>query len=244
MANKTYIEHNNKQYHIKELTTEMWSDIMKYKNILDEVDMYVKTISIMTGLSSDEIKESDADEINKVGEELYKYLNQESKEVYYNITHNEVEYTLVDLDNISFGQFVDIDTFLGKEESYRVANLNEVAAYLYTEKDTKYGQTNFKKKIESFKTLPFKYVEGAIFFLWSTERLLQGLSQLYSTNKLKWEMMRLKVALANFGDTIFGLANSQTTILGKLILLLLSPLFFVLTICLTLWTYIKSKIKR
>ena len=33
MSNKTYIEYNNKKYPIKELTIEMWANIMKYKNI-------------------------------------------------------------------------------------------------------------------------------------------------------------------------------------------------------------------
>jgi hypothetical protein len=241
---ENYIEYNSKKYEIKELTISMWSNIMKYKNILDDIDMYVKMISEMTGLSSEEIRNSNATSIVNTGQLLYKFLNKESKEIHYNINFEGIDYTLVDFNNISFGQFVDIDTFISKDESYRISNLNELAAYLYTEKGKNYGDKNFKKNIEIFKELPLKYVEGAVFFLSTLERELQNLSQIYSKNKLMWQMIRLKVASLNFGDTIYGLVNSQKTKFGKLILLLLSPLWLVLITFLTLWIYAQNKIKQ
>lgn len=239
-----YIEYNNQKYEIKELTIEMWSGIMNYKNILDETEMYIKMIAEMTGLNPEDIRNSDAKGIMETGEILYDYLNRETKEIFHVISHKNIEYTLVDFKKISFGQFVDIDNFMSKDESYRIANLNELAAYLYTEKGTKYGATDFEEKIDEFKSLPLKYIDSAVFFLWILERELQNLLVVYSSNKLLWEMMKLKVASVNFGNTIFGLANSQKTKFGKLILLLLSPLWFVLTILLTLWIYGWSKINK
>lgn len=241
---QNYIEYNNKRYDIKELTIEMWSGIMKYKNILNEVEMYIKMIAEMTGLKPEEVRDTDAKSIMETGELLHQYINQETRDIHYLISHKDTQYTLVDFKKISFGQFVDIDTFMNKDESYRIANLNELATYLYTEKGTKYGDTDFSSKIEDFKSLPLKYVDSAVFFLWTLERELQNLSVVYSQNKLMWEMMRLKVASVNFGDTIYGLVNSQKTKFGKLILLLLSPLWFVLITSLTLWTYVQSKIKK
>lgn len=241
---QTFIEYNNKKYEMKTLTIEMWGNIMKYKNILDEVDMYVRMISEMTGLTADQIKENDAKSIVKTGMELYKHLNQESKEVYYTMTFKGVEYELCDFSNMTFGQFVDIDTFIAKDEAYKVANLNELAAYLYTEKGKKYGQSNFKKNIENFKELPIKYIEGAVFFLWTLERGLLSLSRVYSGNKWIWRIIKIRIILANFGDTIYGFLNSRKTKFGKLIVLLVSPLFFVSTIFRTFLTYIRNKIKR
>lgn len=241
---QTFIEYNNKKYEMKTLTIEMWGNIMKYQGILDDVEMYVKMISEMTGLSPKEVNDANAEDIIIAGQQLHKFINQESKEIYPEIRHKGIEYTMVDVHKISFGQFVDIDTFMSKDEAYKAANLNELAAYLFTEKGKKYGEVDFRKTIDNFKDLPVKYVEGAVFFLWTLEKALQNLSQVYSKNKLTWEIIKLKVASHNFGVTISGLANSQKTKFGKLMLLLLSPLFFVLIIFLTLWISVVNKIKK
>jgi hypothetical protein len=240
----TYIEYNNKKYPIKELTIEIWANIMKYKNILDEVDLYVKMIADMTGLSTDEIRQSDANSIIETGTLLYNYINQESKDIKYNLEHNGIQYELCDFSRMSFGQFIDIDTFMGKDEAYKIANLNELASYLYTEKNKKYGDADFKKKIEDFKTLKVRDVEAAVFFLWTLEKALHPLTQVYSKSKWNWVMVKTIIIFLNFGVTMSGFLNSRRTKFGKLIVLLLSPLFFVSTICHTFLTYIRNKIKR
>jgi hypothetical protein len=131
-----------------------------------------------------------------------------------------------------------------KDESYKIANLNELAAYLFTEKGKKYGEADFKKNIEKFKQLPMKYIEGAVFFLWTLEKGLSGLSQLYSENKWLTRGLKVIIVLRNFGDTISGFLNSRKTKFGKLTVLLVSPLFFVSIIFRTLLTYIRRKKKR
>jgi hypothetical protein len=241
---KTFVQHNGKKYPIKELTIETWGNIMKYKNILDEMDLYIKTISEMTGLTPEEIKESEAEDILETGEQLYRYITRESKEVVYNFIHDGVNYELCDFSKMSFGQFVDIDTYMSKDEAYRISNLNELASYLFTEKGTRYGVADFREKTESFKTLPFKIIEGAVFFLWTLEKGLHGLFLVYSESKWLWRVMKIKIIFLNFGATISGLLNSLKTRFGKLIVLLLSPLFFASITFRSLLTYIRNKIKR
>jgi hypothetical protein len=240
----TYIEYDSKKFELQELTIEKWQNIMKFKDIYDEVDMYIMMISEMTGLEPEQVRDGDAKSLIESGKALYGYINQQSKEIYYDIKYKDVEYELCDFSNMTFGQFVDIDTFVMKDESYKVANLNELAAYLYTEKGKKYGETNFKKNIENFKQLPFKYIEGAIFFLWILERGLQGLSEVYSKNKWMWRMAKILIIFQSFGDTMSGFLNSRRTKFGKLIVLLVSPLFFVSTICRICLTYIMRRKKR
>jgi hypothetical protein len=240
----TYIEYDSKKFELQELTIEKWQNIMKFKDIYDEVDMYIMMISEMTGLEPEQVRDGDAQAIVSCGELLHSYINQESKQVFHTMKHKGVEYELVDFSNITFGQFVDIDSFVMKDESYKVANLNELAAYLYTEKGKKYGETNFKKNIENFKQLPLKYIEGAVFFLWTLEKGLFGLSELYSKNKWMWRGIKIVIISRNFGDTISGLLNSQRTKFGKLMVLLVSPLFFVSTICRILVTYVRKKRKQ
>ena len=240
----TYIEYDKKKYELKELTIEKWQNIMKFKDILDETDVYIRMIAEMTGLTPEQVKDGDAQSIMVCGKMLESYIGQETKKVYGNITFEGIEYELVDFGNITFGQFVDIDTFIMKDESYKIANLNELAAYLYTEKGKKYGEADFKKNIEKFKQLPMKYIEGAVFFLWTLERGLSGLSQLYSENKWLTRVLKVIIVFQNFGVTISGFLNSRRTKFGKLIVLLVSPLFFVSIIFRTLLTYIRRRKKR
>jgi hypothetical protein len=198
-------------------------------------------ISKVTGLKESIILESDAATIRRVGSELYKFINQEQKELYKNIEHKGIKYTLVDVNKISFGQFVDIDTFLNKDEGYRIANLNELAAYLYIEEGTKYSESDFKKRIDQFSDLPIKYLESSVFFLLNSGRALQTLSDLYSKSPVMWQMMRLRIVLSGFGSGMQQLVSLQKTKFGKLIMLLTSPLWLPLIIFLSLWISIRKK---
>ena len=239
-----YIEYKNKKYEVKEPTIANWSNVMNLKDLLDEQDLYIKMIEEITGLSKEEIMEIPASQVYNVGDTLFQYINQTQKQLHQQIEFKGITYNVIDIHNISFGQFVDIDTFLSKDEAYRIANLSELAAYIYTETGTKYGDKPFGPKIELFKELPMKYVEGSLFFLLSSGKALRQLTTLYSKSRLMWEMMRLRIALVRFGDGIKHLVSSQTTWFGKLILFLISPLLLVSTICLTLWTLISKKKKR
>ena len=236
-----YIDYNGKKYEVKEPTISMWVEIMKLKDILDEQEMFVRMISKVTGLKESIILESDAATIRRVGSELYKFINQEQKELHRNIEHKGIKYTLVDVNKISFGQFVDIDTFLNKDEGYRIANLNELAAYLYIEEGTKYSESDFKKRIDQFSDLPIKYLESSVFFLLNSGRALQTLSDLYSKSPVMWQMMRLRIVLSGFGSGMQRLVSLQKTKFGKLIMLLTSPLWLPLIIFLSLWISIRKK---
>ena len=77
----TYIEHKGVKYPINEPTIDVWKNVMVFKDIFDEQEMHIKMISEVTGLSMNEVKESEASEIRKVGDQLWRYLNQESKEL-------------------------------------------------------------------------------------------------------------------------------------------------------------------
>jgi hypothetical protein len=241
---ETHIEYKGKKYEVKEPTINTWKNIMIFKDLLDEEEMYVKMIAEVTGLSVDEIKDTDALQIRKVGNTLWRYLNQESKDLHKTIQHKGITYQLVDVNKISFGQFVDIDTFLKKDEAYKIGNLHELAAYLYCESGTTYGQSDFTTKMEAFKDLPVKYVEAPIFFLLSLHEGLRQIITLYSKNPVLFWMMRLKLAFMSFMGGIQQFLFSPKTKSGKLTMLLTSPLWLVLTILLTLWTSIMKKKKK
>jgi len=238
-----YIEYKKKKYEIEEPTIEEWSEIMSLKNMLTEQELFVRMISKVLNISQEDVMNEDAMVINKVGIGLFSVFNKSSKELKSKIELNGVTYKFVDVNKISFGQFVDIDTFLKKDENYRISNLNELAAYLYCEEGIEYGQSDFQQRIEAMKQLPISTMEGSVFFLTNLGRVSYQLMNFYSTQPLKYQMMRLQVALMSFGGGIKRLVPWPKTGFGKLIGLLLSPLLLVLIICLTLWTTTKNKIK-
>ena len=242
--NGMYIEHNGKRHKVKEMTIQAWSEIMKNKDLLDDTDMFLKTIELLTDIPRAELLEADATEIYIAGEKIMGQLAQERRNVFQQITHNNIEYDFLDINEIPFGQFIDIDTFLCKTETYKLANLNELAAYLYIEKGTKYGEKPHHKRKEQFADLPMKYLEGAVFFLMSSARISALLTKIYSQSQSLKLMAKARIILALTGDGIQRSVASVRTRFGYLTSLLAYLPISVSIISLTLWTLIRNKKKN
>lgn len=234
------VEFNGKTYEIGEPTISQWSQVMRFKDIYSEQNLYIKMIEVITGLSKETILSADALVIKNIGNKIFNEFNRENKTFTKELTLNNIKYKFVDLDKISFGQFVDIDTFLNRNEKYRIENLNELAGYFYIEDGTEYSKSDFKKRIKEMEELPIKYIEGALFFFLTIGKTSQALTVLYSQNRLEYQKMKLRMGLQSFGDGIRALPYYPKTKFGKLIMLLTSPLWLVLIILLSLWIKIKK----
>lgn len=234
------IEFNGKTIEVKELNLSDWSKMMKYKSLYEEEDLYYKLLEEFTGMEKDEILKQDAASIITLGDAVNNMLLYDNKKLYVEIDHKDVKYELVDVNKISFGQFVDIDSFLRKDETYKSQNLHELAAYLYCEKGSKYSQSDFKKRMDQFKDLPVKYINSAVFFFLNLAEASQNLTHLYSKNKMMRWLLRIRIHLMVIGDGIKQSVRSQKTKFGKLIMLLISPLSALLITFLTLLTLIRK----
>lgn len=239
-----FIEYNGEHYVLQEPTIKVWSEVMKFRELLDDEELYIKMISVITGLRREDILQAEASQIAEVGEKLKSYLYRESKQLFPEFEHKGVTYKLCDFNKMSFGQFVDIETFLKKDESYRIANLNELCAYLYCEKDIKYSDSDFQKRIEVMKDVPVKYVESSLFFLLNLEKVSQKLSLLYFQNPRLWKIMKIKIILGNFGDGMQSYLGWLKTGFGYLMRLLTYPLYLVSTTCRILLTSINKGNKK
>jgi hypothetical protein len=235
------IEFNGRTINVKEPTISDWSKVMKYKDLLDEEELYYKMLEEFTGMEKDEILKQDAATIIRLGDVVQNILMYENKKLYKEIEHNGMTYELMDVNNISFGQYVDLDTFLRKDEKYRTQHLNELAAYMYVEKGTKYADSDFKKRIEAMKDLPIKYINSALFFLLNIAEASQSLTQLYSKNKLMVKLLKIRIVFMVITDGIMQFHNSPKTKYGKLIMWLISPLSVPLITLATLWILIKRR---
>lgn len=235
------ITSKTKKFEVSEPTIREFCDVMKLKDILSEDELNVRLIEKVTGMSHEDVMEMDATTIQKIGSVLFTHYNKESKKLTQSFQLNGVTYKFMDVNTISFGQFVDIDTFLKKDEGYRISNLNELMAYMYCEEGTKYSESNFKKRIEQMLDAPSHIIESSLFFLSSLEKGLYELMELSSKSPLMFQLMRLRIAFHRFGDTTKLFRFLQRTKFGSWILLLLWVLLLPLTICLTLLTSITNK---
>jgi hypothetical protein len=186
------IEYDGKKYQVKEPTIKTWAEVMKLKDILDEPELFIKIIELTTSLTKDEILNAEASQVKSVGEKILQIITSSNKKVVTTFIHEGQEYEFLDLNNLTFGQFIDIETFLGKDENYRIQNLAELAAYLYTEKGTKYGEKSVKVRTKKFQELPIKYMEGSVFFLLNMAKLSVELTEIYSKSKMLKVVMKTK----------------------------------------------------
>jgi hypothetical protein len=235
------ITSKSKKFEVNEPTIREFCDVMKLKDILSEDELNVRLIEKVTGMSHEEVMDMDASTIQKIGSILFTHYNKESKKLTQSFELNGITYKFMDVNTISFGQFVDIDTFLKKDEGYRISNLNELMGYMYCEEGTKYSDSNFKKRIEQMLDAPSHIVESSLFFLLNLERGLYEIMELSSKSPIMFQMMKLRIVFQSFGATTKLSRYLLKTKFGRLILSLLLVLLLPLTICLILLTSITKK---
>jgi hypothetical protein len=195
--NKHIITYEGKDYEVKEPTIEMWTRLGVLKDILDEGEFLIKVISEATGLKDKEIKQADWYDIMTVGTNLTDYLINQTSDFHNEFVFKDVKYRFIDLPNLTFGEFIDIDSFITKPEIERKSQLNMLMALFYREvgedgKIVKYDGGLVAERAELFKKLPIKYVHGALGFFLLLEKTLLEPSPKFLT-RVKWIQMKMKV---------------------------------------------------
>lgn len=204
MEKQVFISYNSKDYEVKRPTLNMWAKLQFCKEIEDERQFMISLISIATGMTEEEIKSADWSSIKEATEFLSTYFLDVEERFYKEFELNGVKYQFLDLNNLSFGEFIDIDDFLNKDESYRKGNMNMFMALLYRPVDengkiTKYNSSEVHKRAEVFKELDLKYLQGALLFFWTLETTLQGHTHYYLRNKVRQMLSIVRRTLAGIG---------------------------------------------
>jgi len=202
---KIFIEYNNKEYEITKPTLRMWSKLQLYQQIEDEKQFMVSLISIATGLTDAEIREADWQSILTASQFLSTFFLDYEEKFYPEFEFKGVKYKFIDLNSLSFGEFIDIDEFLSKDESYRRGNMNMLMALLYREVDengviTKYNSGKVKERAQLFFDLELKYLQGALLFFLILETTLQGHTPSYFPAMVRKMWLKVKRVFHNIGD--------------------------------------------
>lgn len=218
--------YKNKQYEIEEPTVEMWSKLVLLQEWTDEREFCVKLLSFTTGLTEEEIENSDYMEVVKISNEISTFLTQDGDKFYNEFSFNNKNYRFLDLPNLTFGEFIDIDTYLTKEEHEKKKEMPLLMAMLYRELDENgnykpYNSKELQLKAEEFKKLPVRYVRGSTNFFFHLGKTLSGNFQASFWVRLKlmakmiWILVKF-VPLISFGVGSLLWSSWRTRTLPKL----------------------------
>lgn len=205
---KTIIEYDGKVYEIGEPTLTLWNKLSVLKDLQEEDDYSVSIISIATGLPAEDIRKADWYSIYTASHTLTEYLLEQSNKFYNEFEFQGTTYRFIDLKNMTFGEFVDIDEFLRKPLTHRQSNLHFLMALFYREvvddKLVEYDASKLDGRADLFKELPAKYLNGALRFFLTLENILHASTPSFSwTTRMKiWILkQRLMVSMV-FGAGI------------------------------------------
>lgn len=189
MDGKIVIEFEGKDYEVKPPTLKTWSKLNLYKDLEQEEDFVLTLVSISTGIDEENLKLVNYLKVKSAADYLSEYFITLGNKFYPTFEFKGVEYKFIDINNLSFGQFVDIDTFLTKDESYKKINMNELIAMLYEPVDQeKYDASLIPERKKLFEDLDVKYLQGSLLFFLTLRRRLQETTPYFSI--LKWKSKR------------------------------------------------------
>ena len=187
---KQYVKYKGKKYPINEPTIEDWSRINILQEWSDEREFSIILLSQITGLSQEEIEDTDYQEVLDAAQTISQYFLVESSEFKNEFEFNDKKYRFLDLSNLKFGEFIDIDGFLTKPVIEKKKEMNLLMAMLYREVDENgdyipYDSNKVQLRAEEFKKLPVKYVNGASTFFLRIAKISRGSIRLSLWNRVK-----------------------------------------------------------
>jgi hypothetical protein len=209
------IKYDNKEIVLQEPTLQQWQELMLYKDLEEEDDFVYTLISIMTKISRDELREVPYSSVRKVADSLSAYMVGLDNSFHKDFEFKGVKYSFIDMSNLKFGEFVDIDNYLQKPASIRNRELNKMMAFYYREvidgKLVKYDASKVEGRAEIFKELPVKYFHGAMRFFFHLGNISQRNTQFYLEMEQNFRTMTgVKKHLLLTGVGIYRLLNWLT----------------------------------
>lgn len=132
-------------------------------------------------------------------------------------TMQGIEYGFIpDLDEMSLGEYIDLDNNVSKWEQMHVA----MNVFYRPIKESKAGKYNIKdysvKNPEFMENMPLDAALGSLFFFYNLGLELSKHTILYSNNQQEMEAIQKQLTSEQSGDGISQFMDSLTEILGNL----------------------------
>lgn len=222
---KQFVTYKGKKYPLTEPTIESWSRLVALQEWTDERDFTIILLSHITGLTKEEVEQTNWEETSQAAQSISNYLTIGSKDFHNEFEFDGQKYKFIDLPNLKFGEFVDIDTFLTKSPAEKQKEMHLLMALLYREVDEKgelapYDGKLTMERAERFKKLPIHLVHGAFSFFLRLEKILRGSIKLSFKNRWRMRMViawmfAKAIVLVVFGVGSVLLSNLRMKILPK-----------------------------
>lgn len=191
-------EINNKKYEIPEiLTIGDYVKLYKYKDLFSEEYFAARIISVITGAPVEELLESDFEKIDYIAAYIISLIPKKEDiefKSFFSIGGTEYGF-FQNWRDLSFGEFVDLDTLSSKKPNEVLDHLHILAAIFYRPitRDgkkiirEKYNSETMMERAELFKeSLNCTYVLGANFFFQEFGKRYGMLTQASSIKMIPW----------------------------------------------------------
>lgn len=203
-------EIDEKKYRIEDISIRSYYQI-KTDLIINEIDAKYKIISILSGCPIDVLKDLTLSSWNEIWIALEVMLDQSLKNdirVIHQFKHDGIEYGLVSFDDMTIGEFADLDIIISSDNADN--KIHEMLAILYRpivgrkwKKNIieKYDVDGFKHRCEIFMDLPVSYAKSAASFFLSIGQASLKATKIFSiqnpnpTEKKIQEISRLLLKL-------------------------------------------------
>ena len=189
------ITYDGKKYTVYEPTLDIWQELTLKQTWSSDFELAVTLISWITGLTEEEVNSASARSIINAADGIVEYYTNQSHEFYETFTFNEKKYKFIDIPNISFAEYIDIDDILNKQTSDRIKNLNVLMALFYRELDEDgnylpYDIERVKKTALTFKKLPIKYLQGSSVFFYHIDNILSKNIRFYFPTRIWFKLQK------------------------------------------------------
>lgn len=196
---------NEKEYNVpNKITIENYTKIFKIKDLFSEDYFGAKLINIVTEAPVEDLLESDYQEVNYISSYLMSLFPIDKPTFYDRFELNGIHYGFFpNWKDLTFAEFVDIDTISTKKPDELLDLLHILAAIMFrpiTEQTSehefkieKYDLKSMKERAELFKKeLDVKYILGAQFFFIKFAKTFSGYTQLSLMKKLSlWQKIKI-----------------------------------------------------
>ena len=239
--NKIKFEIKKKEYELPDvLTIDHYTKIYKIKDLLEDKFYQTKLLSTITGAPNDLLLKTNHSQMNYLVEQLLGLFPNNKFPFFDKFELNGIEYGFIpSWKNMSFGEFVDLDTLMNKKEDEIIENLHIICAIMYRPIVSKkkehdfiiedYDVDSMIQRAEMFrKELDVKYVLGGNFFfskfvkqslkpsrpslIWRSKSFMQRMVLTWKMRKIIWMILLKRPSAGSLLSTELQMTTLQNMI--------------------------------
>lgn len=226
--NRIEFELNGKTYQLPTyLTIEQYVKIFKIKDMLEDTYFQIRLIHILTGAPMDELESIEYINIEYMTNYIFNIFPEKKYDIEPYLEFEGKKYGInTNWHEMSFAEYVDLDTLFGKKPDEILDYIHVICAILYRPMNNnvveKYNQNTLNERAELFKKkLDIQYFFNAQFFFTLSAPKSSSLTHQFLTTKISlrdfWTLIKLiwkmrKHLSKNDLDGTLQLIGSQMTI--------------------------------